>query len=153
MHVTPWADFKPEQYRFAGYGAFYRRAKSELELSVDTTSDAHIYPYPKSHCDVCRWSGHCDKRRRANDHLCLVAGISKVQINELKSRGVGAMVSLANMPLPLQWKPERGSAHSYERIREKARLQVEARTSGKLGFELLPVELCSEIPLLMTRQH
>ncbi|MER9335797.1 TM0106 family RecB-like putative nuclease [Mesorhizobium sp. M0293] len=81
-----------------------------------------------------------NKRRRADDHLCLVAGISKVQINELKTRGVGAMESLAAMPLPLQWKPERGSAHSYERVREQARLQVEARASGNLGFELLPVE-------------
>ncbi|WP_245322006.1 TM0106 family RecB-like putative nuclease [Mesorhizobium sp. WSM1497] len=141
MHVVPpWVDFKPHQYRFADYGAFYRRAKSGLELSVDTAGDSHTYPDPNTHCDVCRWNAQCDKRRRADDHLCLVAGISKVQINELKTRGVAAMASLASMPLPLQWKPERGSAHSYERVREQARLQVEARVSGNLGFELLPVE-------------
>ncbi|MFB9984384.1 TM0106 family RecB-like putative nuclease [Mesorhizobium kowhaii] len=140
MHVVPpWADFRPQQYRFADYGAFYRRAKSGLELAVDSAADSDTYPDPNSHCDVCRWSTQCDNRRRVDDHLCLVAGISKVQINELKTRGVGAMESLAAMPLPLQWKPERGSAHSYERIREQARLQVEARASGSLGFELLPV--------------
>ena len=140
MHVVPpWADFRPQQYRFADYGAFYRRAKSGLELTVDSATGSDTYPDPNSHCDVCRWSTQCDKRRRVDDHLCLVAGISKVQINELKTRDVGAMESLAAMPLPLQWKPERGSAHSYERIREQARLQVEARASGSLGFELLPV--------------
>ncbi|TGQ72966.1 MULTISPECIES: TM0106 family RecB-like putative nuclease [unclassified Mesorhizobium] len=141
MHVVPpWADFRPQQYRFADYGAFYRRAKSGLELTVDSATGSDTYPDPNSHCDVCRWSTQCDKQRRVDDHLCLVAGISKVQINELKTRGVGAMESLAAMLLPLQWKPERGSAHSYERIREQARLQVEARASGNLGFELLPVE-------------
>ncbi|RWB93116.1 MAG: TM0106 family RecB-like putative nuclease [Mesorhizobium sp.] len=138
--VPPWSDFVPQQYRFADYGAYYRRAKSGLEQSIDLTGGSDTYPDPNSHCDVCRWSTRCDKQRRADDHLCLVASISKVQINELKSRGVGTMESLAGMPLPLQWKPERGSAHSYERVREQARLQVEARASGNLGFELLPIE-------------
>ncbi|TPI65518.1 TM0106 family RecB-like putative nuclease [Mesorhizobium sp. B3-1-3] len=137
--VAPWTDFAAQRYRFADYGAYYRRAKSGLEQSVDSPGGTDTYPDPNSHCDVCRWSTQCDNRRRVDDHLCLVAGISKVQINELKARGVGAMESLAAMPLPLQWKPERGSVHSYERIREQARLQMEARVSGSLGFELLPV--------------
>ncbi|WP_457154326.1 TM0106 family RecB-like putative nuclease, partial [Mesorhizobium sp. P5_C1] len=141
MHVVPpWADFQPERYRFADYGAFFRRAKSGLELAVDAAGDLNTYPDPNSHCEVCRWSKQCDGRRRADDHLSLVAGISKVQINELKSQGVEAMRSLAGLPLPLQWKPERGSVHSYERVREQARLQVAARDSGVLGFELLPAE-------------
>ncbi|WP_329609649.1 TM0106 family RecB-like putative nuclease [Mesorhizobium muleiense] len=138
--VPPWTDFVPQQYRFADYGAYYRRAKSGLEQSIDMGGGSDTYPDPNSHCDVCRWSTRCDKQRRDDDHPCLVASISKVQINELKSRGVGTMESLAGMPLPLQWKPERGSAHSYERVREQARLQVEARASGNLGFELLPIE-------------
>jgi predicted RecB family nuclease len=62
------------------------------------------------------------RARRANDHLCLVAGISKLQINELKNRGVTTTTALASVPLPLQWKPERGSAQTCERIREQARL-------------------------------
>lgn len=138
--VPPWTDFAPQQYRFADYGAYYRRAKSGLEQTVDMAGGSDTYPDPNSHCDVCRWNMQCDKRRRADDHLCLVASISKGQMNELKSRGVGTMGSLASMPLPLEWKPERGSAHSYERAREQARLQVEARESGNLGFELLPIE-------------
>jgi predicted RecB family nuclease len=67
----------------------------------------------------------------------LVAGISKLQINELKSRSVTTTAALASMPLPLQWKPERGSAQTYERIREQARLQFEARTKGAPVYELL----------------
>ncbi len=43
------------------------------------------------------------------------------------------------MPLPLSWKPERGSAPAYERVREQARIQIEGRAAGKLLHELLPV--------------
>src|SRR6185312_15845498 len=48
---------------------------------------------------------------------------------------------LADLPLPLEWKPERGSVTSYTRIREQARLQVEARESDMRKFELLPLEV------------
>ena len=48
---------------------------------------------------------------------------------------------LPSLPLPLDWKPERGSVKSYTRVREQARLQVEARESGARKFELLPIEV------------
>lgn len=44
------------------------------------------------------------------------------------------------MNLPLERKPRRGSAESYTRIREQARIVVEARRSGAQKFELVPVE-------------
>lgn len=47
------------------------------------------------------------------------------------------------MPLecpPLDWKPDRGTADSYSRIREQARIQVDARETGENNFEVLPVE-------------
>ena len=69
-----------------------------------------------------------------------MAGISKVQINELKQHGVTTAEALAALPLPLPWKPERGSAESYIRVREQARVQVQARKTGELKFEVLPVE-------------
>ena len=49
------------------------------------------------------------------------------------------MAALAVMPIPLAEKPSRGSAESYERVREQARVQVEGRTSGKPVHELLAV--------------
>lgn len=50
------------------------------------------------------------------------------------------MKALAGMALPLDWKPDRGSAGFYTRVREQARIQVEARETGEPRFELLPVE-------------
>lgn len=41
--------------------------------------------------------------------------------------------------VPLPWKPERGAAHTYERVREQARIQVEGRSRGCTIHETLPV--------------
>ena len=138
--VAPWSDFEPQQYRFADYAAYFRKVRRELLKSLTEQAAEETYPDPKAHCDICRWREACDKRRRDDDHLCLVAGISKLQINELKQRGIATVQGLAGMPLPLNWKPDRGSAESYGRIREQARIQVEARQTGEGKFELLPVE-------------
>ena len=137
--VAPWSDFEPQRYRFADCAAYFRKVKRGLLAELTIVEQATTYPDPKEHCDICRWREACDKRRRDDDHLCLVAGISKVQINELKERGAGSLAALAELPLPLGWKPARGSAESYTRVREQARIQYEARQSGERKFELLPV--------------
>lgn len=138
--VAPWSEFQPQQFRFADYAAYFRKAKRALVAAASLSSVENTYPDPIEHCDICRWCETCDKRRREDDHLCLVAGISKLQINELKERGIVTVQGLAGMPLPLTWKPNRGSPDSYIRVREQARIVVEARTAGEGKFELLPIE-------------
>ena len=137
--VAPWSDYEPQIFRMDDYAAYYRRVRDGLALAIDEHGGSEIYPDPKPHCDICRWHDRCDQRRRADDHLSLVAGISKVQIDELKRQGIESAANLAAMPLPLAWKPTRGAAHSYERIREQARIQVEGRAAAALLHELLPV--------------
>lgn len=137
--VAPWSDYKPQMFRTADYLAYYRRVKQGLEQSVSEQIQDSTYPDPKEHCDICRWRFQCDERRRTDDHLCLVAGITKVHINELKSRNIDTTTELARVPLPLTWKPERGAVHSYERIREQARIQIAGRASGEPIFETLRV--------------
>ena len=134
--VAPWTEFEPQVYRTGDYAAYYRLVKAWLESAVADGTDG-AYPDPKEHCDVCRWSRQCDRRRRRDDHLCLVAGISAMQTNELKGRDVPTVARLAALPLPLQWKPQRGAASSYERIREQARVQVKGRESGLPIHEVL----------------
>lgn len=138
--VAPWSEFQPQQFRFADYAAYFRKVKRALVAAAAASDSDDTYPDPIEHCDICRWRETCDKRRREDDHLCLVAGISKLQINELKAHGVATVQTLAGMPLPLAWKPDRGSADSFIRVREQARIVVEARTAGVGKFELLPVE-------------
>lgn len=138
--VTPGTNFVPEAYRIADYGAYYRHVRSSLESSVSGSVAGDAYPEPIEHCEICRWRRHCDERRRADDHMSLVAGISKSQIGELKRHGVETTAALAALPLPLPWRPDRGAAKSFEKIREQARIQVEGRTSGSVVYEtLLPI--------------
>jgi predicted RecB family nuclease len=137
--VTPGTEYLPELYRIADFAAFYRRIRRSLETFAATPPHDGIYPNPIEHCEVCRWREPCATRRRADDHLSLVAGIAKIQINELVRRGVGTMAALATLPIPLQWRPDRGTAPSYEKVREQARLQVEGRGAGLVLHEVLPL--------------
>jgi predicted RecB family nuclease len=139
--VTPGSGFEPEIYRTQSFGAYYRRVRKGLEHFMDGgDSRSTTYPEPNAHCELCVWRVPCDLRRRGDDHLCLVAGITKIQMNEFRGREVSTLASLAEVPLPLKWKPERGSAASYERVREQARIQVEGRVAGKPRYETLAVE-------------
>jgi uncharacterized protein len=138
--VVPWSNFEPQQYRFADYAAYFRRVRGEFLQSLSRAATLATYPDPNEHCEVCRWQIACEQRRREDDHLCLVAGISKLQINELTDRGFSTMKALSAMPLPLDWKPERGSAAAYGRVREQARIQVEAWEAREPRFEVLAVE-------------
>jgi predicted RecB family nuclease len=138
--VVPWAEFVPQQFRVADYAAYFRQVKQSFETSLERGNEAFTYPEPTEHCDTCRWIDECDRQRRADDHLSFVANITKVQIAELAQRGVGTMAELANLTLPLQWQPERGTAASYVRIREQARMQVQARECGTARFELFGIE-------------
>jgi hypothetical protein len=115
-----------------------------LEVVVeddDETLEAANYPEPVDHCDVCSWSAACSDKRRQDDHLSLVAGITRIQRRELATHNIGRVVELAATPLPLTFKPRRGAKESYVRVREQARLQVEARLAGAPVFELIqPIE-------------
>jgi predicted RecB family nuclease len=140
MHVVaPWSEFLPQSFRTQAYAAYYRRARRQFAKFLQGSGDLGTYPEPNEHCDTCAWRTPCDARRRADDHLCLVANISKLQRAELHRRSVDTGAALAAVPLPLPWKPERGSAHSYERIREQARIQLEGRAAGKVLCEVLPL--------------
>jgi uncharacterized protein len=68
-----------------------------------------------------------------------VAGISKNQTSELQQNGITTAAGLAAMPVPMPWKPQRGSPLSYEKAREQARIQIESRQAGELKFEVLSV--------------
>ena len=71
--VVPWSDFVPQQYRFADYAAYFRRVKRELLQSLSEQTAEQTYPDPNEHCEVCGWRAACERRRREDDHLCLVA--------------------------------------------------------------------------------
>jgi predicted RecB family nuclease len=127
--VPPGKETSPEQYRVAEYSAYYRHVKDRLEKSTSNGHDITTYPDPCQHCDVCRWFRECDRRRRDDNHLSLVAGIRRQQRDQLVIWEIDKVVKLATMqhPLPREKKPLHGSRESYDRVREQARIQVESK--------------------------
>ena len=122
--------------------AYYRAAKSRFEEAVGqgawaaTYPPAGTYPEPVEHCDVCRWTVACKARRRADDHLSLVAGLGRQQRRGLVDRGVTTLAQLGALPLPLVPPLDGSTERTVERVREQARIQFEGRTEGVVKYEL-----------------
>jgi uncharacterized protein len=132
--VAPHHDFRPEPHRLADYGAYYRLVKRRLEAAL-TDHARRTYPEPVEQCAICAWWGPCNARRRTDDHLCFVAGISRLQIKELERLEVRTLErfgSLRDVPLP-----KRGSRDALARVRDQAALQLKARESGARQLEIL----------------
>lgn len=116
---------------------YYRAAKARLEAFVDG-APVERYPHPVGHCSVCPWLDDCVERRRADDHLSLVAGMRRDMTVKLGRVGITTLAALAEAPLDLD-VPGMGPATAVK-LREQARLQLEQRTTGEIRFELLPPE-------------
>jgi uncharacterized protein len=140
MHVVkPGSGFEAETFRPLDYLAYYRYVKSRLEKFIGANLLPETYPEPAEHCDVCQWWTVCNDRRRQDDHLSFVAGISKLQIAELDRCNVTTLETLGRLPLPLQ-RPERGTVESLTKVHEQARLQLHRRTTGTLIHDLLDLD-------------
>jgi uncharacterized protein len=131
-----------ERLRVDDYMAYYRSARDRFLATM--TSDtppvfppADTYPDPVEHCDVCRWAAECAARRRADDHLSLVAGISSRQRRALIERGTKTLEGLGRLAIPLVPPLEGTSAAALARVHEQARIQLEGRITGRPGYELL----------------
>ena len=106
--VTPDPANPIQTFRVQDYTAYFRLIRGRLEATSLQNADvlaAANYPEPVEQCDVCRWRGVCDKRRHDDDHLSLVAGISRLQSRELEAAGVRTLTQLATLPLPLPFVP------------------------------------------------
>jgi len=154
MHVvTPGRDFAPVSYRVAEYAAYFRLLSAEMRTFLDNRPET--YPEPVTHCDYCPWWTGCEERRRNDDHLGYVAGISRRQIESLRAFGVDRLADLAVLdPVP---RPTRGSGAALARVRDQARVQQLGREAGQPhheikepfddehGFTLLPVPSPNDI--------
>ena len=81
--VPPGTEFQAEAYRVLDYAAYYRHVKARLAVAADQGAEIITYPEPTTHCLSCRWLGVCDAQRRRDDHLSLVAGISKLHRKQM----------------------------------------------------------------------
>jgi uncharacterized protein len=132
-------------FTVSDFMAYYRRVKTEFETAVAAGAavypPAATYPEPVEHCDVCNWVVACKAKRRADDDLSLVAGISAKQRRALKERGVRRRRELAVLPVPMNPRLEGVSADALDRVQQQARIQVEGEEEQRPKHELLEPEL------------
>jgi len=138
--VSPGRDFVPECYRVDDFVAYYRLARASVEGAIvrGEWHGGETYPEPCEQCDICRWWQACDRQRHVDDHLCLVAGISRLQRTVLEERSISTLKALATVALPLDPPPDRGAPETYERVHHQARIQLEGRTRSESVYEMLP---------------
>ena len=121
---------------FAAYERQTRRLLTEF-VAADAGENPPLdtYPEPVEHCAICRWSDACAARRRADDDLSLVAGITRGQRRALKAAGIETRRRLAVLdPVPAL----RGtSRESLARARSQAIVQVASEDAGALAYQLL----------------
>ena len=135
MHVVLGGLVAPEKFQVQRYIAYFRKIRTEFEKAWKL--EAVTYPEPAEFCNVCSWFSLCDARRRADDHLSFVAGISRNQQKALLERDIKTVDALAKMSFPPVPKIERIGNAALLRIREQARLQVLGREENLLIYELL----------------
>lgn len=139
--VSPGADGQVTRtYRFHDYAAYFRFIKTSFEESIPMgfeKLEALHEPDPVDHCTVCPWWGQCRDWWVETDHLSLVAGVSRLQRQELLSQGISTLENLAKAGTPFPFKPYRGNICSYERIRDQARVQLQSREENRIVYELI----------------
>ena len=143
-----------ERLRVDDYMAYYRSARDRfLQTLADEAPATYpaltTYPEPVEHCDVCRWAAECVARRRADDHLSLVAGISARQRRALTERGIGTLEGLGDVVLPMEPPLEGVGEGALVRVHEQARIQLDGRREGRPIHELLVPDL--GVPLELDR--
>src|SRR6266850_2792599 len=145
MHVVLGRGAQPEEFGTQRYLAYFRKIKREFLAALE--AKPATYPDPVEHCYVCDWFPHCDEQWHADDHLSLVAGITRNQRSTLVEREVDSVAKLATLQLPPTPKIERIAPAPLFRIREQARVQIAGREQGKPIYELLdPQETRTKIP-------
>lgn len=136
-------DGRLETIRPAAFIAYFRRVSAELLVWLKRYSaDAEPrYPEPVAHCDVCDWYSRCNKRWHEDDHLSLVAGLSRPTRKALETHGVKQLRTLASQPEAMPPTYDDINVATFKRVREQARVQARGADEAKIVYDIvLPIE-------------
>ena len=126
----------PHPHLLTDYSAYYRAAKERFEAAVYAGAKRPpTYPDPVEHCRVCTWWPVCVDRRRADDHLSLVAGMNRSATKKLNLAGLPTLTALGMSRDDVN-VPDLGR-RSLDRLRNQARLQAAYATTRELRYELI----------------
>jgi predicted RecB family nuclease len=74
------------------------------------------------------------KKRRDDDRLSLIAGISSLQRKQLRTWDCVIVATLAKLPVPIPHRPDHGLREGYVHVREHARLSARHGVEEVWGF-------------------
>jgi predicted RecB family nuclease len=128
--------------RTGDYAAYERQIRRALLAFIGSdpgqNPPADPYPEPVEHCAICRWSEFCAARRRRDDDLSLVAGMTAQQRRAMKAAGVATRRGFAGLDtLP---DVPRAGREPLQRAQLQARLQVVSEDRGAIGYQILDPE-------------
>ena len=121
--------------RHADFAAYYRRVRAGFLAALGQAAPTE--PYRVEHCALCEFRQVCDERWQQEDHLLLVAGIRRGQVNHLRSAGLHTLKQLAQAPAT---PVPHVAARTFETLHDQAGLQLRRRTTGALDWHALPIE-------------
>ena len=143
-------------FKVNDFAAYERQTRRLLEAAIGADPAAiggdpaaEVYPEPVEHCAICRWRDMCRERRRTDDDLSLVAGMTTGQRRALKGDGISTrrgFAGLAGLP-----RLDRVSPDVLGRAQRQARLQVASEDDGIIRYELLDPERDADGALVANR--
>jgi predicted RecB family nuclease len=135
MHVVNGLG-EQETFRPDDYLAYYRRLRERFLSAVENRADS--YPYPVEHCGLCEFLDRCRRQWEADDHLTLVAGVSRAQVERLTAAELTTLEALGDAPTDTRVRKMRPT--TFANLHHQAELQLHHRRSGEHRVDLLPVE-------------
>jgi predicted RecB family nuclease len=134
MHVVNGLGER-ESFRPDDFFAYYRRLRTRFLEAVE--KGGSTYPYPVDHCSLCEFLVACKEQWKRDDHLSLVAGIRRSQVDRLVAAGITELEALATTS---ETKVPKLRAEMLSKLREQAGLQLHRRQTGELEHVVLPLE-------------
>ncbi len=135
MHLELGRHQGRESFRVTDFAAFERALVRQLDEHCAAPSDT--YPEPVEFCERCDWNAACKDRRRADDHLSLVANTTRHQRRRLETQGITTLTGLARITLPLDPPLARVAPAALQRIHRQANVQRTGRQLNRTFYELV----------------
>jgi predicted RecB family nuclease len=128
-------DMQLKSFRLRDYLSYYSRLKRDFLSSLEKDEDSEIYPEPCAKCASCRWRNICTSTWEQDDHLSLVATITRGQRIKLEQAGIQTCADLAD---PSRSIPHTIHPETLARLRDQATLQKKAASSGQPHYRVIP---------------
>lgn len=133
MHLI-LGDSTERHYNMSEFHAYYIYLKKRFESFVKDTASTS-YPEPCSHCDLCHWKEQCENQWREDDHLSLIANITRSQRDKLSKANLSTVASFAHSDQAT--KITNLNQDVRIRLQSQAKLQLEKYKSDEDKYELL----------------